>query len=303
MMLDSESARLLEQLAESGAKAFHLLDPVEARGLVARLRPEAEGPAMLRVEEVQLGSARVRVLRPYAHVRGAILYLHGGGWVVGGLEDFDHFARQLAQLTHCTVVLVDYRLAPEFPFPAALEDVEQAAQWLVDRRAEMAGGIDGALIVAGDSAGGNLAAVLAQRAAQRGPVPWTLQVLIYPVTQANLDGPSYLDPQRQLLLSREDMRWFWDHYLADPRARQQSDASPLAATDLRGLPPAVVLTAQLDVLHEEGQAYAERLAMAGIRVTTRCFSGQMHGFVTIPLLSASREALAWLGEQIDPWLI
>nr|WP_100549911.1 MULTISPECIES: alpha/beta hydrolase [unclassified Pseudomonas] len=298
MTLDVESAKLLEQLAESGAKPFHLMEPVEARGLMASLRSQDEGPAMHSVEEVQLGGMRLRVLTPSASVRGAILYLHGGGWVVGGLDDFDHFARQLAQRTDCTVVLADYRLAPEFPFPAALDDVERAAQWVLDNCEQLTGPANSPLIIAGDSAGGNLAAVFAQRAAQRGQSQWALQVLIYPVTQADLDGPGYLDPQRQLLLTREDMRWFWDHYLPDEEQRQQVSASPLAATVLRGLPPAVVLTAELDVLREEGQAYADRMAQAGISVATRCFSGQMHGFVTTPSLRASSEALDWLSEQI-----
>ncbi len=301
MALDVESAQLLAQLAESGAKPFHLLDPVQARELLAGLRPEPGGPAMQHVEELQLGPTRLRVLKPDASVRGAILYLHGGGWVVGGLDDFDCFARRLAQRTQCTVVLVDYRLAPEFPFPAALDDVERAAQWLVERRAKLAGA-HGTLLIAGDSAGGNLAAVFAQRAARHAEQHWALQVLIYPVTQADLDGPAYLDPQRQLLLSREDMRWFWGHYLADAGQRQQIDASPLAARDLQGVPPAVVLTAEFDVLRDEGQAYADRLAQAGITVIERCFSGQMHGFVTLPMLRASDQALEWLGEQIEPWL-
>jgi acetyl esterase len=302
MTLDTESAELLAQLAETGLKPFHLLTPPEARALMTGLRPEAEGPAMHRIENLRVAGVRLRVLTPSASVRGCILYLHGGGWVVGGIEDFDHFARQLAQRTQCTVVLVEYRLAPEFPFPAALDDVEHAAQWLVERRGQLAGGTDGPLIVAGDSAGGNLAAVFAQRAAQRGLSCWALQVLIYPVTQADLDGPAYLDPQRQLLLTREDMRWFWNHYLADVSQRQQPGASPLAAMDLRGVPPAVVLTAQLDVLRDEGQAYAERLMKAGVTVVERCFSGQMHGFVTLPFLRASSDALDWLGRQIEPWL-
>lgn len=301
MTLDVETAQLLAQLADSGAKPFHLLDPVQARGLIVGLRPKVVGPAMQNVEEVQSGTARMRVLTPSTSVRGAILYLHGGGWVVGGLDDFDYFARQLAQRTQCTVVLVDYRLAPEFPFPAALDDVECAARWLVEHRSELAGA-NGPLIVAGDSAGGNLAAVLAQRAAQRGDLHWALQVLIYPVTQADLDGPAYLDPQRQLLLSREDMRWFWGHYLPDASQRRQVAASPLAAEDLRGVAPAVVLTAEFDVLRDEGQAYAERLEQAGITVSEHCFSGQMHGFLTLPSLRASGIALDWLGDQIEPWL-
>lgn len=302
MTLDMESAQLLAQLAETGLKPFHQLDAPEARAVMAGLRPQDEGPAMHSVEDVQLGGARLRILSPSASVRGAILYLHGGGWVLGGIDDFDYFTRQLAQRTQCTVVLVEYRLAPEFPFPAALDDVERAAQWLVDRRAQLAGVAEGTLIVAGDSAGGNLAAVFAQRAARCGQLHWALQVLIYPVTQADLDGPAYLDPQRQLLLTREDMRWFWDHYLSDASQRQQPDASPLAAKDLRGVPPAVVLTAQLDVLRDEGQAYAARLAQDGITVVERCFSGQMHGFVTMPFLRASSDALDWLREQIEPFL-
>lgn len=303
MALDVESARLLELISASGVKPFHLMEPVEARGVLAGLRPEHAGPAMARVEDVQLGGARLRVLTPGPSVKGVILYVHGGGWVLGGLDDFDHFARQLAQQTGCTVVLVDYRLAPEFPFPAALDDIEQAAQWVTDRRAELAGAPNGTMIVAGDSAGGNLAAVFAQRAAQRGESHWALQVLIYPVTQADLDGPAYHDPQRQLLLSREDMRWFWDHYLPDANQRTQVAASPLAAKDLRGLAPAVVITAEYDVLRDEGQAYAARLQQAGIAVHARCFSGQMHGFVTMPLLPGSAQALDWMVDQIEPYLL
>ncbi|WP_277962533.1 alpha/beta hydrolase [Pseudomonas sp. RIT-To-2] len=302
MALDNESARLLERLAASGMKPFHQIQPVEARDVMASLRPDIVGPPMLRVEEVQLSGVRLRVLTPGTSVRGAILYLHGGGWVVGNLDDFDPFARQLAHQTGCTVVLVDYRLAPEFPFPAALDDIEQAARWVTDRRTELAGAPNGPLIVAGDSAGGNLAAVFAQRAAQCGELQWALQVLIYPVTQADLDGPAYHDPHRQLLLSREDMRWFWDHYVPDVSQRTQVAASPLAAKDLRGLPPAVVVTAEYDVLREEGEAYAERLRQAGIAVSARCFEGQMHGFVTMPLLAASGLALDWVAEQIKPYL-
>lgn len=302
MALDIDSARLLEQLAAIGMKPFHQMQPVEAREAMASLRPDIVGPRMLQVEDVQVGTARLRVLTPSASVRGVILYLHGGGWVLGGPDDFDPFARQLAKQTDCTVVLVDYRLAPEFPFPAALEDIEQAAQWVTEHRVQLAGSPSGTLIVAGDSAGGNLAAVFAQRAAQRAELHWALQVLIYPVTQADVDRPAYHDPQRQLLLTREDMRWFWDHYLPDASQRTQVSASPLAAHDLRGLPPAVVLTAEYDVLRDEGEAYAECLRRAGIPVTARCFEGQMHGFVTLPLLAASSRALDWLAEQIEPYL-
>jgi acetyl esterase len=185
------------------------------------------------------------------------------------------------------VVLVEYRLAPEHRYPVAVDDSYAALEWAAGHLAEIAGRPDVPLIVAGDSAGGNLSAVMALRARDRGGPRIDLQVLVYPVTDADFERPSYLDPENQLLLTREAMVWFWDHYLPDPARRAEPDASPLRAANLEGLPPAVVLTAEHDVLRDEGEAYAERLRQAGVAVDLKRHPGQMHGFFTFLLLPGS----------------
>jgi acetyl esterase len=184
-------------------------------------------------------------------------------------------------------VLVEYRLAPEHRYPTAVDDSYAALEWVGTRLASIAGRDDAPLIVAGDSAGGNLAAVMALRARDRGGPPIALQVLIYPVTDADFDRSSYTDAENQLLLTREAMIWFWDHYLPDASRRMEPDASPLRTIDVGGLPPAVVLTAEHDVLRDEGEAYAERLAAAGVPVDFKRYAGQMHGFFTMLFLPGS----------------
>jgi acetyl esterase len=204
--------------------------------------------------------------------------------------------------TGAAVVLVDYRLAPEHRFPAAAQDAWTALQW-VDGQAERIAGSRVPLIVAGDSAGGNLAAIVAQRAGREGGPSISLQVLVYPVTDADVDNASYRDPANQLMLTRESMIWFWDHYAPDKASRADPDASPLQADDLSGQPPAVVLTAEHDVLRDEGEAYAEKLRAAGVPVAHRRFPGQMHGFFTfVNVLPGADAGLAYVTEQIDKHL-
>ena len=160
----------------------------------------------------------VRILSPENEARAVIVYYHGGGWVMGSLDEFDTLARKLVNATDAAVVLVDYRLAPEHPYPAAVEDAWAALKW-VDRHVERIAGTAVPLIVAGDSAGGNLAAVVSQRAKREGGPAISQQVLIYPVTDADLDTDSYLDEANQLMVSRDSMSWFWDHYVPDVATR------------------------------------------------------------------------------------
>ena len=216
-----------------------------------------------------------------------ILYLHGGGWVIGTIDGYDTMARKLAERTSCAVALVDYRLAPEHRYPTAVDDCYAGLEWTAARLEEITGRPDGPLIVAGDSAGGNLSAVVALRARDRNGPEIALQVLIYPVTDADLSRPSYVEAENQLLLTTDAMAWFWDHYVPDTARRAEPDASPLRAPDLTGLPPAVVLTAEHDVLRDEGEAYADRLRAAGVPVETHRLAGQMHGFFTLLLLPGS----------------
>jgi acetyl esterase len=207
--------------------------------------------------------------------------------VIGAIDEFETVGRKLAERSSCAVVLVDYRLAPEHRYPTAVEDSYAALEWTADHLADIAGRADVPLIVAGDSAGGNLAAVMAQRARDRNGPAIDLQVLIYPVTDADFDRPSYVDADNQLLLTRDAMVWFWDHYVPDPARRTEPDASPLRAESLAGLPPAVVLTAEHDVLRDEGEEYANRLTQAGVTVDFRRHAAQTHGFFTFLLLPGS----------------
>jgi acetyl esterase len=279
-------------MASAGGKPLHESTPEEARELGKAFAAMAgPAPTMGRVEDHELavdgGAIPIRVLVPPQGARGVIVYLHGGGWVIGAIDESDTLARKLAERTSCAVVLVDYRLAPEHRYPTAVDDSYAALEWTSAHLVEIAGRDDIPLIVAGDSAGGNLAAVMALRARDRNGPKIALQVLIYPVTDVDFDRPSYVDPENQLILTRDAMIWFWDHYTPDPARRVEPDASPLRAESLAGLPPAVVLTAQHDPLRDEGEAYAERLAEAGVTVDFKRHAGQTHGFFTILLLPGS----------------
>lgn len=305
MALDDASAGFLTQMAASGMKPFHEMTPDEARGLGALLRDMyGAGPEVHAVtdETVPTGdgsSVTVRILAP-ENPRAVIVYYHGGGWVIGSIAESDALGRQLVDRTGAAVVLVDYRLAPEHRYPTAADDAWDALRW-VDRNLERIAGNRVPLIVAGDSAGGNLAAVVAQRAQGRPEI--ALQVLVYPVTDADVDNASYLDPANQLLLTRDSMIWFWDHYAPDRASRAEPAASPIQAADLTGLPPAVVLTAEHDPLRDEGEAYAEKLRAAGVPVEHRRFPGQMHGFFTmVNVLPGSAAGVTYVAEQIDAHL-
>jgi acetyl esterase len=247
------------------------------------------------------GEFDVRVLVPEGPVGSLVVYYHGGGWVIGNIDEYDNLGRQLASRLGAAVVLVNYRKAPEHRYPVAVQDSWAALQWAAARRGEIAGG-EVPLIVMGDSAGGNLSAVMAQRARREGGPQLARQVLIYPVTDADLDNGTYTDPENQLLLTRESMVWFWDHYAPDPASRRHPDASPLQAADadLAGLAPAVVLTAEHDVLRAEGEAYADRLRGAGVPTQMRRFPGQMHGFFSmVGVLPGSAAGLDYVAEQLS----
>ena len=225
------------------------------------------------------GSIGVRIYRPATEPDqqlNLIVFFHGGGWVIGDLDSHDGLCRQLAVAAHAVVVSVDYRRAPESRFPAAVDDCLEALVWASGRRAEWQ--VDGAVCVAGDSAGGNLAAVVALRARNRADAPIDYQVLFYPVTDCNLDTESYLQFAEGFGLTRDTMRWFWQQYLGD-HDWTDPEASPLRAESLDGLPPAYLVTAEYDTLRDEGEAYADRLAAAGVRVARECVPGMLHGFM------------------------
>jgi acetyl esterase len=219
------------------------------------------------------------------------VFYHGGGWVIGDLEVADRPCRSLCAGAGCVVVSVDYRLAPEHRFPAAADDAYAAAQWVSAHAADL--GADPArLAVGGDSAGGNLTAVVALMARDQGGPPIAFQLLIYPVAGCDLDTVSYRDNAEGYLLTRAAMEWFWGHYIPDEAARRHPYASPLSAENLAGLPPAFVVTAEYDPLRDEGEAYAERLRRAGVPVTLKRYAGMIHGFFQLAgVLDQGRQVL------------
>ncbi|GAA1541027.1 alpha/beta hydrolase [Actinomadura kijaniata] len=259
-------------------------DAAEARRVLAAARaPEPDPVPVGRVEDRMTdGGLPVRVYRPEGAggPRPVVVFFHGGGFVLCGLDTHDRLCRVLARGADAVVVSVDYRLAPEHRFPAAVDDAFAAVRWAAAHAAAF-GGDPARLAVAGDSAGGCLAAVTALRARDEGGPDLAFQLLVYPVTDAARDTPTYTEYATGGFLTSAHMRWYWEQYLADPADGDHPHASPLRAADLSGLPPAFVLTAEVDPLRDEGEAYAARLARAGVRVGSRRMAGAFHGFVSL----------------------
>ncbi len=281
MPLHPQSEKFLRQIAELNVAPVHEISVDEARRQMAPIdRPRVE---MSNVVDRSIPSAEadipVRIFTPNvsddSSVRG-IVYYHGGGWVVGDLDTHDGLCRQLAHRSQAVVIAVDYRLAPEHPFPAAANDAFTALQWVCAQRDELS--IDGPIAVAGDSAGGNLAAVSALRAREDETASVDYQMLIYPIVDCDLDSSSYVEYGEGYFLTRDSMRWFWEQYVGE-RAWSHPHAAPLRAESLRELPSAFVLTAEFDPLRTEGELYAQRLAAEGVDVTLVQADGMLHGFL------------------------
>jgi acetyl esterase len=279
--INPQAQFLLDGKAAAGVPPFWELTPEQARAVVtASNETIGPGPAVESVRDIlipgQAGGIPARVYSPVPGAPGVVVYYHGGGWVVGSVDEWDASVRALAVASGCDVVSVDYRLAPEHVFPAAADDAYDALVWAARTQA------DGRpLVVAGDSAGGNLATVTALRARDLGGPPLALQVLVYPVTDHDLDRPSYHEYDgAEFIVNRGDMVWYWDHYVPDPAVRGNPYASPLRAAELSGLPPAYLVTAEHDPLRDEGFAYADRLRAARVPVEHRHYESQIHGFFT-----------------------
>lgn len=294
----------------SGRRGLETMTPLGARAEIARRARAFVGTLapVARVEDRVVagpaGAIPARLYVPAADTRprGLVVYYHGGGWVVGDLDTHDPLCRFLAHEADVAVLAVDYRLAPEHRFPAAVEDARAALRAAVGE-AEALGIDPGRVAVAGDSAGGNLAAVVAQLATREGGPQLAVQLLIYPVTQLSWKHASYRLFGDGFFLTEKEMDWYRGHYLASESAALDPRASPLLAPDLRGLPPAIVLTAGFDVLRDEGEAYARRMEEAGVRVRLRRHAGQVHGFsnatgVSRGARAAMREAARWLWETL-----
>jgi len=304
MTLDAETSAFVSSALASRAAPTHELTPQQARersaALVDILGP---GPHLYAVREERIPrddgtELALRVLLPSPAVRGVIGYLHGGGWVLGSLEEFDCLARNISIRTGCAVVMVDYRLAPENPYPAAVEDAAAALAWLGTHAEDIAGAA-APLLLFGDSAGANLAIGAALGDSQGRGSPLRALVLAYPITDCDFTTASYVDPDNQLLMGVETMRWFFGHY-APESLWPRPDVSVLRARDVSTLPPSLILLAEHDPLRDEGQALADRLRSAGVPVEDHVFQGQMHGFLgLINVLPGADDAVSVIVDYVE----
>ena len=281
MALDPQIVQVMENMAALGFPAVHTVSPEEARAN-AKKRPRSPGPEVAKVEDRTIpgpdSDVAVRIYTPEGVGPFPVLaWFHGGGWVVGDLDFADGTARNLCVGGNCVVVSVDYRLAPDARFPGPAEDCWAATTWAVNNSASI-NGDPSRLAVGGDSAGGNLAAAMCLMAADRGGPEIALQVLIYPVTDAKLDTISYADNSEGYSLTKTTMEWYWEQYLGSPDDATNPYAAPLQAKSLAGQPRALVITAEFDPLRDEGEAYAKRLAEAGVETTATRYDGVIHGF-------------------------
>jgi acetyl esterase len=308
MALDPQAKAVIELAIKAGRPPYHMLSPKEARQLFLETRPFSTPPAPAigtvrnLAAEGPVGQIPLRLYRPAGVPEATRLpvyvYFHGGGWVIGDLESHDVLCRQLTAESGACVIAVDYRLAPEHKFPAAADDAWAATRWIAAHAAEL--GVDPArLAVGGDSAGGNLAAVVSLMAREAGGPALALQVLLYPVTDVGRESGSYTDFAEGYMLTRESMRWFTAHYLGRKEDAMDWRVSPLRASSLAGLPPALIITAGFDPLHDEGAAYATRLREAGVTVDYVSFGGMIHGFAGMGrVLDSALRVVALIGGSL-----
>lgn len=287
--LHPQAKAILQSIIESNEPAFETMSPQQARDIADPrvIRTAGPGPQTGEISETEtkVAGRRVgfRIYRPKPEAVGRgplplLIYYHGGGFVVGSLDTVDTLCRKLVDAVGCIVVSVDYSLAPEHKFPAAVEDAFGAAEWVFEQ-IDRLGGDASRVAIAGESSGGALTAVVPQMAKDAGK-DWNLvlQVLVYPATDMRAESASYRRLADGYFLTQKKMRWFIDHYLESPEQASNPLASPLLREDVSGLPPALVITADLDPLVDEGNAYAERLRAAGVPTELHCFEGWPHGF-------------------------
>ena len=303
MKLDFATTSMLANMMLNEAPPLQTLSADEARLVFAEIyRSMPPGPETVKAQDVTIavdgGEIAGRVLTPQGTPQSVMVYYHGGGWVVGNINDYDLVGRHLAEKCNAIVVMVDYRKSPEHKYPVPMQDSYAALNWVEDNRKKI-GAENLPLVVAGDSAGGNLATVMAQKTvAENGP-KIDLQVLVYPVIDGRMETKSFTDEDKQLFLNAEVMTYFWEQY-SEPEDRLNADASPILADDVSNIAPAIVLTAEFDILIDEGKAYADKLDAAGKLVAYKCFAQQMHTFFALPdALPAGFEAMDWVAREMD----
>jgi acetyl esterase len=296
MPLHPEYDAMLKQLAAVPGPALTELPIADARAAYRMMRPAAPdiavGAVLDRTIPGPAGPIAVRIYTPAGNGPFPVLLnFHGGGWVIGDLETADGVCRELCNRVGCVVVSVDYRLAPEHRFPAAVEDCLAATRWAAEHAKEL-NGDKTRIAVTGESAGANLAAVVCHLARDGGGPALAFQLLAYPVTDANLDTGSYRANGDGYLLTKEGMEWFWNQYCPNPKDRTNPRAAPLRANNFKGLPAALIMTAEFDPLRDEGAAYAAKMKAGGVAVDYVCFDGLIHDFLAMSrVFSASKPAM------------
>lgn len=303
MPLDEDSQHLLAILTPEDSPPMHQVDVHVLRDAMESRFPDRERESIATVEDRAVAGPRgdvpVRVYRPELKDTPPVLvYFHGGGWVLGSLETHDAICRALANAARCVVIAVDYRLAPEHPFPHGLQDCQAVVRWVQESSVQL--GLDGERVaVGGDSAGGNLAAAVANSNRDENGKPLCHQLLIYPVIDAERATESYRENAEGYLLTALGMKMFWELYLGEASASESALASPARLVDLAGLPPATIVTAQYDPLRDEGEIYAERLKAAGNQVALRRWDGVFHGFVGFAdRLAKGSEAILFSAQRL-----
>ncbi|WP_105968118.1 alpha/beta hydrolase [Streptomyces geranii] len=294
MTLDADAQAIADMTA--GSPRLHEQD-LEACRTMAAMNIASRKAEMHEVYERRVpgphGDVPVRVYRPVTKDGLPVLvYMHGGGWSIGGLDTVDGVCRELASRAECVVVSVDYRLAPEHKFPIGFEDSYAVVEWVADHAGEL-GADGGRLAVAGDSAGANFSAAICLRARDENGPHITFQLLAYPATEYGVERPSCVEQAEAPMLSRQDVEWFWGHYLRDATDSKDPRATPSSAASHEGLPPALVVTAEHDPLRDDGEAYGELLRAGGVEVTVKRYPGVFHGFfIMVGLLRRNDEAMS-----------
>jgi len=306
MPLDPQADALLKQMEADGVPDISEMSVPQARMFLentfAEMVPDPEPMAEVKDFTVSAPTGRlpVRLYKPEGSrsTPPLVIFFHGGGWVIGSIESHDATCRALASASGCAVASVEYRLAPESGFPAAPKDCYAATRWLVENAAEL--GVDGeSVAVAGDSAGGTLAAVVSLMARDRGGPKISCQVLIYPAVDFTGNYPSKEENAEGYFLTTRAMRWFTEHYLPSESEAKEAMASPLLADDHSGLPPAIIVTAGFDPLRDEGEAYANKLHEVEVEVKQSRYDGMIHGFVSmIGALDKAQESIDEMGREL-----
>ena len=290
--VEHKTKKFLEFLQQNDGPPLYTLTPNDARAVLSSLQSMPVEKLSAEIEEKDIpigpnGKISIKILRPTEktdkeEILPVVMYFHGGGWVLGGFDTHDRLLRELANGMHCAIVFVDYTRSPEAKYPASIEEAYTATKWIAENGQTL--NLDSSrLAVAGDSVGGNMATVVALLSKDRGGPSIIFQLLFYPVTDANFDTDSYLLYQEGYFLTRESMKWFWNNYLTDDTNRKEPTVSPLQASfeQLHGMPPALIIVGENDVLRDEGEAYAHKLMQAEVKVTATRYLGTIHDFVML----------------------